>query len=59
MMYAKRGKPVETDGVVGVSLVSCMLFNEGPSTHWLFRVTELKTGMEKSLGTYFKVLQYN
>ena len=55
-MYAKQGTPVETDGVVGVSLVSCTLFNEAPSTHRVFRVAELKTGKEKSLGTNFKIL---
>jgi len=46
-MYAKQGTPVETDDVVRVSLVSCMLFKEAPSTHGLCRASELKTGMEK------------
>jgi hypothetical protein len=55
-MYAKHRTPVETDGVVDFSLVGCTLFNGAPSTHRLFGVAELKTGMEKSPGTYFEVL---
>jgi hypothetical protein len=54
-MNAKQETPVETDGVVGVSLVSCMLFKEAPSTHMLFRVAELKKEMEKYIGTCFNV----
>jgi len=46
-MYAKQGTPVETDDVVGVSFVSCMLFKEAPSTHGLCRVSELKKGTKK------------